>query len=171
MKTHFTVEVRGFNSGETDLRDYLARAPALETSPQLALIFEAAYEAIYDNPNNDKYCALLFVGHADRVPAGSEAQRRADEEKASYERADHARSWVLEMVNGLAQAYQNPPQAGWDQVENVSAFKVGVGAADLAEPPGTLPAAFQNRRVRMVVAGRNVSVIDQNNEGYFILSG
>lgn len=171
MKTHFIVEIRGFNAGETDLRDYCSRAPALETAPELGAVFEAAFEAIYENPNNDKYCALLFVGHADRVPAGSEDQRRSEEETASLQRADFARSWILEMVNGLAQSYGYQEHADWETVERVASFKVGLGAANLATPYGTQAAGVENRRLRIIVSGLNVDVINQRNGAHFEIRG
>ncbi|WP_353641771.1 hypothetical protein [Mesorhizobium sp. WSM2239] len=169
MKTHFMLEVRGFNAGETDIRDRLARDPILAADPQLAYVYEAVYEAVYDNPDGLKYCAVLCIGHADRVPAGSEDNRRAEEEKAAQERADNARSWILEMVNDLAYSAGYSPQQDWPNVERAVAYQVGVGAASLATPPGTLSAGLKNRRVEIVIAGVNVDVIDTYDDQKFVL--
>jgi hypothetical protein len=171
MKTHFNFEVRGFDAGETDIRDRLARDPILTADPQLAYVYEAVYEAIYDNPDGLKYCAVLCVGHADRVPAGSEDDRRAQEEKAAEERADNFRSWILEMVNDLANSAGYIPTADWPSAERAVAYKVGVGAANLATSPGTLAAGLQNRRVEIVIAGAGVDVIDTYDGQEFILGG
>jgi len=169
MKKHFTLEVRGFNSGETDMRDRLARDPPLAADPQLAHVYEAVYQAVYENPNGTSYCAVLCIGHADRVPWGPEADRRAQEESAAEERADHARSWILDMVNDLASSAGYATQPDWPSVDRAVAYKVGVGAANLATAPGTLAAGLQNRRVEIVVAGEGVDVIEANDGQDFIL--
>ena len=171
MKTHFNIDVRGFNAGETDIRDYVARSATLDSDPQLALVYESVFEAVFANPNGQKYCAILFIGHADRVPAGTENARRADEEKAAQERADNARSWTLEKVNALATAAGFTPVPDWASADNAVAYQVGVGAANLAVTPGTLAAGLENRRVEIVVAGLNVSIIDQNDTADLVVRG
>jgi hypothetical protein len=171
MKTHFNLEIRGFNAGETDIRDYVARSATLGSDPELALVYESVFEAVHDNPDGQKYCAVLFIGHADRVPAGSEDARRAEEEKAAQERADNARSWTLQKVNELAVAAGLGQLPDWASAEHAVAYQVGVGAADLATPPGTLPAGLENRRVEIVVAGLNVNTIDQNDNANFLVRG
>jgi hypothetical protein len=171
MKTHFNLEVRGFNAGETDIRNYVARSATLGADPQLALVYQSVFEAQYDNPDGQKYCAILFIGHADRVPVGSEDARRTEEEKAAQERADAARSWTLEKVNDLANAAGFAPLPDWPSAEHAVAYQVGVGAASLATPPGTLAAGVENRRVEIVVAGLNVSIIDQNDGADLLVRG
>jgi hypothetical protein len=171
MKTHFNLDVRGFKAGETDIRDYVLRSATLDSDPQLALVYQSVFEAVYDNPDGLKYCSVLFIGHADRVPAGSEDARRAEEEKGAQERADYTRSWTLDKVNQLAIAAGLPQQQVWSDVEHVVAYQVGVGAASLATPAGTQAAGHENRRVEIVVAGLNVSIIDQNDTANLTVYG
>jgi len=170
MKQHFQVEVRGFEAGETDIRDYLTRVGGLGAAPELEYVYQAAYEATHDNPDGQKYCSILVIGHADRVPAGSEEDRRKDEEETAEARADYLRSWTLDMMNAQAAAANLQPLPDWPSVEHVTSFKVGVGAAALVEPAGTIAAAKKNRRVEIVVAGLNVSVIDQHDGQEYIIS-
>ena len=54
MKQRFQVEVRGFEAGEQDIVDYLARVGGLAATPELEWVYQAAYEATHDNPDGTK---------------------------------------------------------------------------------------------------------------------
>jgi hypothetical protein len=170
MRTQFNVEVRGFNAGEYDISDYLARSPELAAWDGLARVIDAAYEAVYSNPEGTKHFGISFVGYSDRAVSGDETARRAAEEKAANERCAKAGLWFGQELGARAAATGQPVYPHWADTPHLVGFRMGVGATSLAAPPGTSVAALKNRRLEFIVQGIGVAAIDAFHEQTFIFA-
>ena len=163
MKASFVVEIRGYNAHETDFTALLNRRPDLQ-APEVSAIIDSAFEA-FENAGGNKSSAIVILGYSDRedAPGLTDQQRRASELQASQARADSASAWLLDKVNSVAQASGMQIEIDWKGVATVDVEAIGVGASDLAQQPVTEQDRLNNRRIRFLVSGNNVSaVIDRD---------
>lgn len=159
MKSRFVVEIRGYLSHETDFPTLLNRRPDLQ-DPAISAIIDSAFEA-FENSDGTKSAAVVIVGYSDRedTPGMTDEQRRASELQASQARADSASAWLLDKVNSVAQASGMQIELDWKGVATVAMESIGVGASDLAQPPVTENDRLNNRRIKFLVSGNNVTAV------------
>jgi outer membrane protein OmpA-like peptidoglycan-associated protein len=159
MRARFQVEIRGYKSHETDFQTLLDRRPDLQ-APEITAIIDSAFEA-FENTDGGKACAVVIVGYADREdsPGLADEQRRASELQASQARADSASAWLLDKVNSVAQTSGMQLEMEWKGVATVAVEAVGVGASDLVQQPATEQDRLNNRRIRFLISGNNVSAV------------
>jgi len=159
MRARFVVEIRGYNAHQTDFRILLDRRPDLH-APEVTAIIDSAFEA-RENTGENKSCAVVIVGYSDRedTPGLTDAQRRASELQASRDRANSASAWLLDKVNELAQGSDLQIEVEWKGIPTVAVEAIGVGASDLAQPPASEQDRLNNRRIRFLVSGNNVSAV------------
>ncbi|SIO63199.1 hypothetical protein SAMN05443247_09628 [Bradyrhizobium erythrophlei] len=146
------VEIRGYNSHETDFQALINRRPDLQV-PEVSVIIDSAFEA-FENTGGNKSAAVVIVGHSDREdsPGLTDEQRRASELQASQARADSASAWL----NSVAQASGMQIEVEWKGVATVAVEAIGAGASNLAQPPVTEQDRLNNRRIVFLVSGNNV---------------
>lgn len=170
MKSRFVVEIRGYLSHETDFPTLLNRRPDLQ-NPAITAIIDSAFEA-FENSDGTKSAVVVIVGYSDREdsPGLTDEQRRASELQASQARADSASAWLLDKVNSIAQGIGMQIEIDWKGVATVAMESIGVGASDLAQPPVTENDRLNNRRIRFLVSGNNVSAV-ADQDGTDILFG
>ncbi|SDI25545.1 hypothetical protein SAMN05216603_12912 [Pseudomonas benzenivorans] len=161
MKARYYFVVSAYVDGETDFATLLARRPLTANAPELGWLVDAAYEAQYENPDGTKKCSILFVGHSDRNDTAgvSPSDRVRSEHERSKERAESARTWLLDRLNDRAQAAGQVLNLEWLEVDSVVAFAVGVGASQLAKEPVAMNDRLFNRRIYIVLEGLNVAAI------------
>ena len=107
--------------------------------------------------SDGRFVAIVIIGHADRQDDldqfPTEEARRASELKASEDRAEDARTWLLGQFQAAVQIAGGVIPADWESARNVAVARHPCGAADLVHTqPSGESERLKNRRVTFFIA-------------------